>query len=79
MTHEELKNWFNDKYKLSIERSTVSKIIKKFIINNEEKNLNVKKNRKPKFPHLESALFEWVLQYENVATITDGVLLEKAK
>ena len=79
MTHEELKNWFNDKYKLSIERSTVSKIIKKFIINNEEKNLNVKKNRKPKFPHLESALFEWVLRYENVATITDGILLEKAK
>lgn len=49
MTHEQLKNWFNQQYQSSITRSTVTKILKRFVIDENMKNkLKLKKNRKGK-------------------------------
>ena len=81
MTHEDLKKWFNNKYNLVIERSTVSKILKTFMIRTEiNKDLTkIKRNRNAKYPQLKSALYEWQLRYENIAIITDVILIEKAK
>ena len=79
MTHEQLKNWFNQQYQSSITRSTVTKILKKFEIDKNKINLKYKKNRKAKHPLLEKTLYEWVLIRENMMTLTDGVLIEMAK
>jgi hypothetical protein len=80
-THEDLKQWFNNKYNLNIEGSTVSKILKTFVISTEvNKDLTeIKRNRTAKYPQLKSALYEWQLRYENIAIITDVILIEKAK
>ena len=61
LTHEDLKKWFNNKYNLVIERSTVSKILKTFMIPTEiNKDLTkIKRNRNAKYPQLKSALYEW--------------------
>ena len=48
MTHDELKNWFNQNYKSSITRSTVTKILKNISIESNNSNLRFKKNRNPK-------------------------------
>ena len=58
MTHEELKNWFNQNYKSSITRSTVTKILKNVSIGSNNGNLRFKKNRSPRFPLLEKNLFD---------------------
>jgi aconitase B len=59
MTHEGLKNWFNNEYNLVIERSTVSKILKTFVVPTEvNKDLTkIKRNRNAKYPQLKSALY----------------------
>ena len=79
MTHEELKNWFNQNYKSSITMSTVTKILKNVSIGSNNGNLRFKKSRSPRFPLLEKNLFEWFLRNENVITITDAVLIEMEK
>jgi hypothetical protein len=80
-THEDLKQWFNNKSYLNIEGSTVSKILKTFVISTEvNKDLTeIKRNRTAKYPQLKSALYEWQLRYENIAIIIDVILNEKAK
>jgi hypothetical protein len=58
-TDEDLKKWFNNKYNLDIERSTVSKILKTFVVPTEvNKDLTkIKRNRNAKYPQLKSALY----------------------
>jgi hypothetical protein len=79
----DLVDWINKEFKLKVDRSTVSKIINNpaFEKKNKESEENIDgiRSKPVRFPELESLLKEWFLRYENVTTITDGMLIEKGK
>ncbi|RWS23021.1 Pdc2p-like protein [Leptotrombidium deliense] len=79
ITQEQLAQWANSKFNAHIKRNTVSTIIKKFKQNKLNEESNVRRNREVLFPTLDDALHEWVLQYQNIAIISDAIIIEKGK
>lgn len=61
-TQDELVKWVSDTFKVKINRTTVSKILKKKDELKEAITDNVKRQSRVRFPKLEEALFEWVIQ-----------------
>jgi len=67
-----LTQWANKTFNVSLDRSTVSKMIKKKY-NEEKNNSQVKRKSVVKFPVLESALLEWFRQVESSLLLTNEI------
>ena len=58
---QELANWANSEFKTNIDRSTVSKLLKRLENHNiNPKYLQTRRMKQVKFPELDEKLFEWV-------------------
>ena len=80
----EIANYFNSKYNLNIDRSTISKIMNKkdkwLSIEGKEVSDKIFKHRKVKFPLLDEAMGFWVEQMTAKGVILTEVLIkEKAE
>jgi len=82
MTQKDLVEWCELTFKVKIDQTTVSRILKRsneFLdIDKLDKPLQ-KRARNVKFPELEDALLEWCLRAQGQIPITDQLLIEKAQ
>ena len=73
-------SYCKDQFKKCIDRTTISKILKRN--KSEEFILSVKKdkirNKSVKFPDLDRKLYEWFLQFEDKIIMSDNLIIEKA-
>ena len=80
-TQSQYVKWIEDKWNLTIDESTVSRILKTSDqrIGNEIVNSNAKRHRTTTYPELDLALKEFVLIYQHRTVLSDALLIEKAK
>jgi hypothetical protein len=74
----ELVVWIEKKFNKTIDRSTVSKILKSNL-NLKEVSIDTTRVKQVKHPQLDGKLKEWFLRYENLTIISDSMIREKAK
>jgi hypothetical protein len=78
----DLVQWVMKTYDLKVDRSTISKILNNTSFNQKNTKvtqLDSKRTKKVQFPQLDDMLTEWFLRFENIAPITDAIIVEKAK
>nr|1IUF_A Chain A, centromere abp1 protein [Schizosaccharomyces pombe] len=77
---QDLIEWFREKFGKDISQPSVSQILSSkysYLDNTVEKPWDVKRNRPPKYPLLEAALFEWQVQQGDDATLS-GETIKRA-
>ena len=81
MTRKEYVNWIEQKWKVRIDESTITRILQKSddILNTEIANPEAKRHKSVTVPELELALREFVLIYQDKAILSEAILIEKAK
>ncbi|CAG8441378.1 2386_t:CDS:2 [Dentiscutata heterogama] len=74
-------DWIKNKWNLSINESTVSRILKtsKERLENKIINSNTKRHKTVTYPKLDLALKEFMLIYQHQTILSDALLVEKAK
>jgi hypothetical protein len=70
--------WVEKTFNKTIDRSTVSKILKSNL-NLNEVSLTISRVKQVKYLQLEEKLKEWFLRYKNLTIISDSMIKEKAK
>lgn len=70
--------WVEKTFNKKIHRTTVSKILSSDIILNENTD-NFHRSTQVKYPQLEEKLKIWFFKYENLTTISNLMIIEKAK
>src|SRR5215204_5236415 len=82
-THKEIADYFSEKKQLTIDRSTITKILsdkEKWINISSSTHYNIFRHKSVKFPDLEKAMSFWISQVSAQGlVITDKVVAEKAK
>jgi len=82
-THKEIADYFIEKKQLTIDRSTITKILsdkEKWINISSSTHYNIFHHKSVKFPDLEKAMSFWISQVSAQGlVITDKVVAEKAK
>lgn len=77
-TQDDLANWASMTFDVTVGRSTVGKIVSDQTVQIPP-NPEQKRRRTSRYPELEMALYEFVLEYQEKTSITDMIILEKAK
>jgi len=78
LKHSDLVLWIQKTFNKSVDRSTVSKMLKSDLSSNDV-SVNSNRVKQVKYPQLEAKLKEWFLKYENLTIISDSMIKEKAK
>ncbi|KAG0438188.1 Tigger transposable element-derived protein 6, partial [Dictyocoela muelleri] len=78
LTQEEMVKWTRKNFEKSINRTTVSKILKTFRFTDNFLS-DKKKRRTVKFIELENTLLTWFLDNEMFTVLTDSMIKEKAR
>src|SRR5438132_11842795 len=80
-TRTEHVNWIENKWKVRVSESTVSRILQKKEewLSNEINTPKAKRHRSVTYPQLEQALKEFVLIRQHQVTLNDAMLIEHAK
>ncbi|CAG8826252.1 10111_t:CDS:1, partial [Cetraspora pellucida] len=73
----DLVEWVKKTMNLDVHQSTISRLIK----NKESigENPSAKRQKTVQYPALENALYEWILQSQEHITLSDELIIEKAK
>ncbi|EPY51118.1 hypothetical protein SPOG_05336 [Schizosaccharomyces cryophilus OY26] len=79
-TQVELADWFKSEFGKPIAQSTLSRILSdRFAyLDDTDQNLHAKRNRSPKFPALEKALYDWIQDSHLTRTKATGDILKAA-
>src|SRR6185295_7915472 len=80
-TRKEYVNWIEQKWNVTVNESTITRILQKSkkILNTEITNPNAKRHKSVVVPELELALKEFILIYQDKAILSEAMLIEKAK
>jgi hypothetical protein len=80
-TRSEYIKWIEQKWKLTVSKSTITRILqtknKRLAV--EFINSKIKRHKSVTIPELELALIEFILIYQNKTILSDNIIIEKAK
>ncbi|CAG8670532.1 2937_t:CDS:1 [Ambispora gerdemannii] len=76
-TNLDLVDWVKKRFNLDVHPSTISRLMKR----KEDigVNFSAKRQRSVQYPDIENTLLEWILRSQDKITLTDAILVEKAK
>lgn len=80
-TRSQYVDWIEEKWKVRVDESTISRILKSkdSRLNTEVTNPKAKRHKSVTFPQLELALREFILNYQHQTALSDAILVEKAR
>jgi hypothetical protein len=78
---EEIAEWANDRFRVKVNRTTISRALQQSdrLLSHDIPIPSAKRHKVVKDPATDSALLEWFLRYQHRTTITDALLMEKAR
>ena len=80
-TQAQYVDWIEEQWDLKVSESTITRILQTADkrLSSETINPNIKRHKSVSYPELESALKEFVLEYQHQTILSDAILVEKAK